>query len=35
MADNKDLKAIEFTKLGGSARYFFEQFSLLKENLEF
>ena len=35
MPDQGDLKAIEFTRLGGSAAFFYEQFSALKNNFAF
>ena len=35
MPDQSNLNAIEFTRIGGSAAYFYEQFSALKEELGF
>jgi hypothetical protein len=35
MPDQSNLNAIEFTRIGGSAAYFYEQFSALKDELGF
>jgi hypothetical protein len=35
LTEDGDKKAIEFTRVSGSARFFYEQFSALKEQLSF